>query len=123
LFTLPDQLSGGMVQQLVLKTLHHTVRQDVNYDLAALPEHQCGGATTIKLAMDKLSSDSFELRICIQQGITMFSITLYPKQDVTLAMVNMLKLLPKSLFSRMICRQICSQGYGQVFTQRIQCRL
>lgn len=85
LFTPPDQLSDGMVQQLVLKTLHHTVRQDVNYDLAALPEHQRGGATTIKLAMDKLSSDSFELRICIQQGITMFSITLYPKQDVTLA--------------------------------------
>jgi hypothetical protein len=35
--------------------------------------------------MDKLSSDSFEIRICTQQGITMFNITMYPKQDVTLA--------------------------------------
>lgn len=80
-----DQLSDNMVSKLVLKSLHHSVRQDVMYDLAELPEHQRGGATTIKVAMDKLSANSFEIRLCIQRGLTSFVITAYPKEDVTLA--------------------------------------
>jgi hypothetical protein len=60
-FAPPDLLSDDMVAQLITKSLHHTVHQDVAFDIAELPEHQRGGAVTIKIAMDKLASDSFEI--------------------------------------------------------------
>jgi hypothetical protein len=80
-----DQLSDKMVSMVMLKFLHHSVRQDVSFDLTDLPEHHRGGAVTVKIAMDKLASDSFEIRQCIQLGLTSFNIIGYPQQDVTLA--------------------------------------
>lgn len=84
-FAAPDQLSDKMVYKLIMKTLHHSVRSDVAYELSELPEHQRGGAVTLKLAMDKLSANSFEIRNCIQRGLTSFVITAYPQENVTLA--------------------------------------
>lgn len=80
-----DLLSDSMISKLVLKTLDPAVRQDVVYDLAELPEHLRGGSATVKIAMDKLAADSFEIRLCIQNGLTSFTITSYPQEDVVLA--------------------------------------
>jgi hypothetical protein len=74
-----------MAGKLMMKSLHPSVRQDVAYELAELPEHQRGGAATVKLAMDRLSANSFEIRLCIQQGLVGFSIKAYAQEDVTLA--------------------------------------
>jgi hypothetical protein len=116
-FALADQLSDDMVAQLITKSLHHTVRQDVAFDIAELPEHQRGGAITIKIAMDKLASDSFEIQQCIQRGLTSFNITSYPQQNVVLAGQHVTTLGKVALQYQDLpppCLFLCSSRYSQV---------
>jgi hypothetical protein len=61
----------------------------VSFDLTDLPEHDRGGAATVKNAMDKLASDSFEIRQCIQQGLISYNIGGYPYHKMSPWLVNM----------------------------------
>jgi hypothetical protein len=82
---LAEKQSDAWATKATLKALKPDVRHEVNFELTEVPDEVYGAATTIKIALSKLSAYSFEMVHLIQSFFKNFDIRKYPDQNVVTA--------------------------------------
>ena len=80
-----DIQSGQWLSQLVLNSLKPDLRDEVSREVSDLPlEHQ-GSASTLWIALDKVSVSSYETTETLKSFITTFKLSAYPHENVRIA--------------------------------------